>query len=217
MASFPPPDGHFARVQAVQAVLGAGIAPALETIADSLSDGYLIGGSNVAAGFAEAFLMQLGGKLPVGWGRLDPGAVYELLKTHIYIRGVQDRALPLAAHSHSYMAQVVLEHLATGRGTLMLVGHDGDLDALATLFGLGWHTNPFPPNATTPGSALRIDAAADGTLDASVLYQSFDPADPGTVHTVQAEWSAREHEHLEQLRQWVELRLDPTCVPPQQR
>ena len=49
-------------------------------------------------------------------------------------------------------------------GTLILVGHDGDLDALATMFGLSWHTAPFPPtqqHQDQPFDSIFVDENDD--------------------------------------------------------
>ena len=161
-AAFPVPDGHSARLSALQAVLGAGVAPALNDIPDYVSSSaYLTGGTAVASAFAEAFLMELGGGLPVAWGGATEDAVYDFLATHIYYRSVQDRVFSKVQRSHSYMARSIVEFLfadvgreATPRespreASLAFIGHDGDLDALAEMFGLQWHARPFPPNSTT--------------------------------------------------------------------
>jgi len=216
IANFPRPADHIARLQAMQAVLGKGAAPSIDTIKDTVGGAYYSGGSSVAAGFAEAFLMQMGAKMPVAWGRATPAQVYDFLETHIYIRGVQNRALPLVAYSHTYMVHEVMSHLqSTANGTLMLVGHDGDLDALATLFGLSWHSAPFPPNATTPGSGIRFDVASDGSISATLVYQDFQASAPDEMHTSPTAWSwtSASRVTLNDLNSWLGPRLDETCVP----
>jgi len=180
LVEFPPPSSHHELLDSLQKTLGQGAAPALSTIKDTIGDsGYFTGGSSVASAFAEAFLMQQGGGLPVAWDRLTTAEVEEYLQLHIFYRGVQDRALPVVARSHSNMVHHILDYLKQldHNGTWVLVGHDGDLDALATLFGLSWHTRPYPPNATTPGSALRLDVPSDGsTITGSMLYNTFEQA-----------------------------------------
>ena len=106
-------------------------------------------------------------------------------------------------------------------GTLVLVGHDGDLDALAVLFGLSWHTKPFPPNATTPGSALRFDLFDGDVVEASVLYQAFDGS--GSVLSAPANFecsssasstrrSTRKNvASLTNIKKWISPLLDPSC------
>ena len=156
--NFPLPENHTERLKRLQSVLGTGVAPPLDEICDFINGAYLNGGSSVSSSFAEAFLMQLGGSMEVAWGEITREDVYDFLTTHIYARGVADRVLRSVSHSHTIMTKRIIKFLENSdeSGTLILVGHDGDLDALATMFGLSWHTAPFPPNATTPGSAARF-------------------------------------------------------------
>ena len=101
-------------------------------------------------------------------------------------------------------------------GTLILVGHDTELDALATLFGLAWNTHPFPRNATTPGSALRFDVD-HSKVTASVHYQTFEPGS-NEVHTAPAEftwWAFDESSpSLLNISLFMAPRLNSTCAPP---
>ena len=246
LAAFPPPGGGAAwaaRLAALQStVLGAGAAPPLDAIPDRVdgASASFVGGTAVASAFVEAFLMQQGaGLLPVAWGELGGKAggsnataaaaaaaaaaaeeeLYELLAVHTYYRGVSDRALAVAARSHSLMASQIVAFLAEVSvtnvdATLLLVGHDGDLDALATLLGLSWHTAPFPPNATTPGSALRLDLGPDdgATVQASVAYQQFSGAAP-LLQVANATWTAtgQSAATLSEVRAWLQPRLDPAC------
>ena len=41
--------------------------------------------------------------------------------------------------------------LNQGTGSTIIVGHDGDMDGLATLLGMTWTAAPFPNDATLPG------------------------------------------------------------------
>jgi len=189
------PPGHKDRLERLQNVLGNGVAPSLESIEDAITDdGHFNGGSSVASAFAEAFLMQWGGGLHTAWGNIaNVEQISDFLETHIYYRGVTDRLLPVCAYTHTPMVREILKFLGgreaiagdeerervreetydDAHDTLVLVGHDEDLDALAVLFGMSWITEPFPANATTPGSALRIRATEGGKIDVSVVYQSF--------------------------------------------
>ena len=54
------------------------------------------------------------------------------------------------------MLSAVFKHLTDKRlGTVVFVGHDADLDAMATLLDIKWNPDPFPENSTMPGSGLR--------------------------------------------------------------
>jgi hypothetical protein len=216
------PSGHKQRLKHLQDILGKGVAPSIPEIPDSvLSNGYFTGGSSIASEFAEAFLMQWGGKLPTAWGEITTVEdIYDLLSTHIYYRGINDRVLSVVARSHSMMTNAIIQHLKSGTGTLILVGHDSDLDALGELFGLSWHTAPFPPNATTPGSALRFDLTLSSAenenenenIAASIHYQNFNGS--ADVQTVPAmfQWSTENMPSLMSIDNYLKTRLDPACM-----
>ena len=208
-----PPINHIQRLTQLQTILGKGVAPSIPSIADTVKDnGYFTGGSSIASEFNEAFLMQWGGQLPTAWNEIkDVSEIYDLLETHVYYRGVNDKVFPVVSRSHSMMSNVIVNHLKSGTGTLILVGHDGDLDALGEMFGLEWETSPFPKNASTPGSALRFDASASSSIAASVHYQNFN----GSMHvdTVSAEfqWTEDDMPSLKSIENWLKPRLDPLC------
>ena len=219
--NFPLPENHTERLKRLQRVLGTGVAPPLDEISDFINGAYLNGGSSVSSSFAEAFLMQLGGSMEVAWGEITREDVYDFLTTHIYARGVADRVLRSVSHSHTIMTKRIIKFLENSdeSGTLILVGHDGDLDALATMFGLSWHTAPFPPNATTPGSAIRFDLLVDENddmfqeeeVEASIYYQIFDGT--ASVHTSPARFtsSSSSVETLKTIKRDLSPRFDSTC------
>jgi hypothetical protein len=215
-ASTPPKD-HAARLQRLQTILGKGVAPSIPTMPDTVkTNGYFTGGSSIASEFAEAFLMQYGGGLPTAWGEITGTMpIYDLLETHIYYRGINDRVLASVARSHTMMTETIMNFLENGDGTLVLVGHDADLDALAELFGMEWQTSPFPANATTPGSALRFDVMQGGNVEASVHYQAYQAGSPSKVLQVPANymWSVDKSStaSLSSIKSWVEPRYDPAC------
>ena len=198
----------------MQDTLGEGVAPAIGDISDSIGDdGYFTGGTSVASDVAEMFLMQLGGDLTVAWDSLNSTEVYRYLAAHIYYRGVQDRAQEVVAYDHSYMAAEIVNTLKGGfeEGTRVMVGHDGDLDALAVLFGLEWVTPPFPTNATTPGSALRFDVDENDDVKLTVYYQVFDGSDTLLESDVDFTWTTEKSVSIGALEEFISLTDD--CNP----
>ena len=136
--------------------------------------------------------------MDVAWGNAgeDHGAVaalvYDLLSTHVYQRGLQSRFLDVVRDGWSWMSTEIADFLA-GKGaeivggaaeaetdgTLILVGHDSDLDGLGVMFGLEWNPAPFPANATVPNSALRFDFDDESNdVSVSYLYTTFESAAP---------------------------------------
>lgn len=226
--SFAAPADHEKRLERIQTVCGAGVAPPIQSIPDYVSNtsGFLDGGSSIASAITEMFLMQLGGGIEAAWGRASPEDIYGLLEAHIYYRGVNARVPEIVARTHSYMASAIMSYLreSDADGTWVLVGHDTDLDALAALIGLEWDTAPFPPNATTPGSALRFrrteDGAGQASVETSLIYNEFDSTAP-KVMSVAANFTgispgasgARNALTMDAFVARVEARLDPKCSP----
>jgi len=184
---------------------------------DGLS-GYYSGGTSIASQISEYMLMKLAGNETI-WGDMTKEDVYDYLETHVYYRGVQDRALPLNLRDHSYMAQELLytlkgseDHLT---GTRVMVGHDGDLDAIASIFGLEWFTPPFPANATTPGSSVRFDVDEVNNVKVTVQYQAFDGGEELLFADGTWTWAERrETVSLQELNEVVGGKLSEECMPP---
>ena len=161
--------------------------------------------------------MQWGGGLETAWGLLTQAyQVYDLLQVHIYYRGVNDRVLVSVSRSHSKMVDSIVDFLTNGQGTLILVGHDTDLDAMAELFGMSWHTYPFPPNATTPGSMLRFDADGNNQISATMHFQSFNGTDEVSSAPAFFTWAGSDNRSnvaaLSEIETWLKPRLDPECM-----
>ncbi|GMI35582.1 hypothetical protein TeGR_g1326 [Tetraparma gracilis] len=216
LEEFPKPAGFEELVEEMQAVMGTGAAPAMQDIDDFVcsDDGYWEGGTSVASDAVEYWLMQMGGGLEVAWGELSKEDVYRFLEAHVYWRSVQERTLDLSARSHSYMAREIVGTLAGGAGgARIMVGHDSDLDAVATIFGLEWRTPPFPANATTPGAGVRFDLFED-QVRAVVFYQALD----GGAELLQADakwtWGGEGGAAvgLEELQEWIKGRVTTECV-----
>lgn len=187
----------------LQNILGAGVAPPIQGIADFFSSGVwggtLSGGTAVGSAIIEAFIMQVGGGLDVAWGRLDNVAeLYsDLLEAHITYRHVMARTPVIAKYRHSNLLHHIIlaldpSNATTLPGTRMYVGHDSDLDGLATILGLSWSSPPFPPNATTPGSGLRFDVflgeKSEYFVKVDLYYTTFE-SDKAPIFVVPANFS----------------------------
>jgi len=216
LEEFPMTDEVASLIDEFQERLGLGPAPAfgdIDNYVDSES-GYYSGGASIASQISEYILMQMGGNLTFGWGELTREDVYRYLETHIFYRGVQDRSLTLALRDHSYMSREILDTLKAGEGgTRIMVGHDGDLDALAEIFGLQWFTPPFPPNATTPGSGIRFDLDEDGGVSVSLHYQAFDGGDEVLFADATWTWEEGGTVTVENLEAHVGGILNEDCYP----
>jgi len=76
-----------------------------------------------------------------------------------------------------HMATYLQNSLKTNTtGTQIFVGHDTNIDGVGGLLDLTWPSPPYPLNATSPGSALRLDLhkVGDGhEIRASFLSTTF--------------------------------------------
>ena len=130
------------------------------------ADGFLKGTCSAASGFMERFLMEWGGGLEIGWGRLPAQLIPRLLELHAWFRQVMDASPMLTSRTMASIAGSVSAALkgrsgATPNVTRIFVGHDSELNGLNAILGLTWKPTKFPVNATLPGSMLRFDT--DGT------------------------------------------------------
>ena len=164
--------------------------------------------------------------------------IVAITQLHVYYRYVGARVLKHVARSHSPMAAQIMSFLkgdvkggsgtmdGAMEGTMILVGHDTDLDALAELFGLSWSTPPFPPNATTPGSALRFDIDVETRLvEAHVVFQPLNGSSTPTIKVSPAAFTMKSsmegnpfpnRRGIADIAAWLAPRLDPACMlhPP---
>jgi hypothetical protein len=200
--SVKKPDGLDKMLASLQEnVLGKGAAPPLQDIPNILlatpptqlgASTVVVGGVPIASAFVEAFLMQEAGGYPVAWDTLPPKELNDLLALHIYNRALGDsRAKGWARVSHASMLASIVQFLTNDNPsdnqtalTKVFVGHDSDLDSLATLLDLTWDAAPFPTNSTTPGSVLRFDLDDDAMVTISYQYTSFGVGIDGAAHTV---------------------------------
>ena len=113
LASVPPPANLSATLAALQALLGKGVAPPLQSIATNVSeDGFWDGGVFVAASWVEAMLLQYGTGLPMAYGRVEAAQLYELLKLNVYYRAINDRPLVVEQRGASNLLAHMLDDLA---------------------------------------------------------------------------------------------------------
>lgn len=199
LMSVPAPDDLDDLLSSLQGALGAGAAPPISSMKNTISaEGYWIGGIYVASSWVEAMLLQLGAGVPVGYGRVSPELLYRLLKLHVYYRAVNDRGFVVEQRGQSNILAHMLDDLTpvtappvpAERATLveqppqqdglmqaaatsasLYVGHDTQLDGLAALLNLTWAAPPYPRDTTPPGAILRLTRTGDG--DAAYVEASL--------------------------------------------
>ena len=193
LAAVPPLSGLRGRLASLQRALGAGVAPPLQEISDSVSaeHGAWVGGTYVAGAWIEAMLLQYGAGLPIAYGRITPAQLYELLELHVYYRAVNDRPFAVEQRGGSnLLAHALADLRGGGGGASLYVGHDTNLDQFGVLCDLAWDDiAPYPANATPPGSMLRLTASdacanfplggglCERVVSADFLYTTFETTD----------------------------------------
>ena len=167
------PDALAARVEVLQEVLGAGVAPAMQNISSEVADGKWRGGAAIAAAWIEAMLLQLGAGIPPAYGRADAADVYALLDIHVYARAINDRPWAIERRGGSNILAHARRDLVEGSGATLYVGHDTTLDQMGVLLNLTFaDMPPYPTNTPAPGSILKLEAAddADGGRSVTATY-----------------------------------------------
>ena len=193
-------------VRTLEVILGCRSAPQpcdIGKAASSLEVGEdhrglkLDGPIQITSGTAEVFLLQYGEGMPldrVGWGRATPERLAEVSGLHALLFDVFDRPDVMARRTAAVMAPTVRDLLGGGPRVALLVGHDNNIAALASLLGAHFQL---------PGYALD-DPPLGGALGFLVLE------DPRGDRFVRVFYQAQT---LEQLRRLTPLTLaDPPAV-----
>ena len=124
--------------------------------------------------------MSHGGGLDTTWANVSADDVYNFAPLTTYRSSIEARTLAVVQFTHSnllwHMRQQLHHMRSIGGGSSIFVGHDSDLDAIATFLNLEWKSGRLPVNYTAPGAALifRIPANQSGD-DADVVAGIFTP------------------------------------------
>ena len=199
---------HAAEVEIVQKILsGPGGSPKtlLTTPLPTKGDRYERMTSPVSPlnNITDALLLEYEEGYPMsetGWGRLNETNLPALLTLQeAFVDAVWDnpvmaraRGSNLLAHMLRSLQQEAVGHVVEGAmgnpgdKALFILGHDSDFGHLATLLGLSWILDSFPPKATPPGAEMMFELwrEADGhrTVRLSIVGQTIqqihDGADP---------------------------------------
>ena len=124
--------------------------------------------------------MSYGGGLNTTWANISADDVYDFAPLTTYRSSIEARTLSIVQHTHSNLMWRMREELnrmrAIGGGTSIFVGHDSDLDAVATFFNSEWNSGRLPVNYTAPGAALMFRVPANEIGDnATVVAGLFTP------------------------------------------
>lgn len=134
----------------------------------------IAGALQVAEAAVDVLLLEYGEGMPankVGWGRLTPERLTQLLTLHsLYFELGQGSSYPAMAQGSNLASHILasLEQAATGHadaaafGTpqqklVIVTGHDTNIANLGGLFGLTWWLPETPRNPLLPGGALVFE------------------------------------------------------------
>ena len=121
--------------------------------------------------------MSHGGGLNTSWANISADDVYSFAPLTTYRSSIEARALPIVQRTHSnllwHMKQELHRMISSGGGSSIFVGHDSDLDAIATFLNLEWNSGLLPVNYTAPGAALMLRVAASD--DANIVAGLYTP------------------------------------------
>ena len=130
--------------------------------------------SGTVAAFAEAFLLEYADGLPpqdVGWGRITPEMITQLLRLHSLYFDLIYRTFYQAQAEGSNLAShllATLEQAASGQAVpgaiggrngrlVVLVGHDGNVASLGGLLGISWRVPGSQEDPVFPGGGLVFE------------------------------------------------------------
>lgn len=168
---------HRAAVRTLETILGCrapgradpcDLAAAPASLAPS-ADGRglkLAGPIDITSGTAEILLLQYGEGMPlarVGWGRATPQRLAEVSRLHALLFDVFDRSSVMARRTAAAMAPHVSELLADGGGprVSILVGHDNNIAALASLIGAHFQIPGYDLDDPPLGGAIGFMVLRD--------------------------------------------------------
>jgi len=131
----------------------------------------LSGPISLASTLAEDLLLEYANGLSgskLGWGRLTPRNLLEILSLHTAYADLTRRTPAIARARGSNLLNAVarsLEQAAAGKSVpgaigapstklLVISGHDTNISNLSGLLGLSWLLPGYPPDDTPPGGAL---------------------------------------------------------------
>ncbi|MFO1315808.1 MAG: hypothetical protein U1F58_09395 [Burkholderiales bacterium] len=134
----------------------------------------LIGALPIASATTELFLLEYADGLPmadVGWGRVTPAQIRDLLRLHTEEYDLMQRTPYLARRMGSALASRVANAVTSARMLgfgvvdpavrdakfVMVVGHDTNIWNLAAIMDVSWTQPGWQRNQTPPGGALMFE------------------------------------------------------------
>lgn len=164
----------------LQSVVGIGEAPSILDIKNKIDDqGHYVGGLYISSqAMIENFMLEAGAGISVGWGELDSKKGRELLwqelsPLNVLYNRINHNGIPKATRDGAIIVSILQSLLEKSLGSLVLVGHDTNVDNVAALLGLTWSCGPYADNESPPHIGLLFENTANG-VSISVVCTAID-------------------------------------------
>jgi 4-phytase/acid phosphatase len=140
----------------------------------------LRGPIDITSGTAEVFILEYGEGMPlaqVGWGRATPARLSEVSRLHALLFDIFDRSSVMAHRTAGAMAPKILALLLQDNAppVSILVGHDNNIAALASLLGAHFQVPGYGLDDPPLGGALGFAVLREtrtGARFVRVFYQA---------------------------------------------
>lgn len=171
----------------LQGLVGAGEAPSILDIPTEISKGGpYVGGLYVSSqGMIENFILEAGAGISVAWGALDSKKDRKFLWEHlsplnVLYNRINHNGISIASRDGAVIIGILQKLLDKSQESLVLVGHDTNVDNIAALLDLTWSCGPFADNETPPLVGLLFERVADG-VNIRVICTALDDSDEGAT------------------------------------
>jgi hypothetical protein len=123
-----------------------------------------------------------------------------------YLRHLLDTDTVAAALRGSILIQYMLH----AKQSTIMVGHDTDINALATVLELNYTLPEYGLTAAPPGSGIMIGVTRGGAVEVKYLYPTFtyDPTNATNVSMTMQWQSLREFRSVQDLSRRIRIQLD---------
>ena len=186
-------EKHRAAFEMLQSILGKAPKLLLQpvvavTVKPGLESAQLEGPFNTASTLSENLLLEYANGFEgnsLGWGRLTPANLLQVLELHAVYADLMRRTPYLARTRGSNLMAHILDSLQqavtnkavpgalgqTGDALLVLSGHDTNLANLSGMLGLKWKLPSYQADDTPPGGALVFSLWRESNGTYSVYTQ----------------------------------------------
>lgn len=185
-------------VQAMEAILGCDRQPTpcglqamsakVEPTADN-KNVHQVGLVETTSGTAQVFLLQYAEGMPmaeVGWGRATPERIELVSRLHARLFDATDRSRYIAPRIGGGFVRRIVDDLSrpTGAPVSLIVGHDGNIAAVAALMRTQFHMPGYGEGDPPIGGGLIFELVRDAKTAARFVRLFYQAQTPLQVRTL---------------------------------